>query len=60
MRGYVSEILVLDGNSEHVAHVWRKKNILKIDFKFASAVDKKQMPTTDQATNFPLHVRTYF
>ena len=37
--------LILDGNPEHVAHVWKRKN------QIATAVDQ-QMPLTDQIADF--------
>ena len=48
-----SMVRILDGNSEYVAHVWTKTNIL-----YKMRLLSEQM--TYQVTNIIQHVRTYF
>ena len=52
-------VLILDGNSEHVAHAWR---IMVFSEKKKTICDysrSKQMPKTEQITEIAPHVRTY-
>ena len=49
-----------DTNSEYAAQVWRKIGLFgekKSDFDYCRS---KQMPKTDQMTEIPSYVRTYF
>ena len=57
----VTIVLILEGNSEHVAHAWRK--ICLIGFlknPICDCSQSNQMHQTDQITDFAPHVRNYF
>ena len=41
-------VLTLDGNSEHIAHPWRKTDPSSNDFKFFDCCRSKPIPYTDQ------------
>ena len=53
--------LMLDGNSEHVAHAWKKIDLSgEKKIRFVTALNYNQMPYTDQITEIALYVRTHF
>ena len=47
-------VLILDGNSEHVAHAREKK------IQICDCSRSTQMPSTDQIKDIDPYVRTYF
>ena len=53
-------VLILDGNSEHVAHVWRHRSFVVNIFHIWHCCWCKQMPYTDQTYAFTPHVRIVF
>ena len=53
-------VLILDGNSEHDAHAYRKTRLLWFFFWFCDCCRSKRKPYTDQMTDFTPYMRTYF
>ena len=54
-------ILILNGNSEHVAHTCRENRSLQREKKaICDCSRSKQMPITDQITETAPYLRTYF
>ena len=59
-KTYRNIVLILDGNSEHVAHAWRKIGIFGKKNMICDGSRSKQMPYTDQITKIAPYARTYF
>ena len=45
-------VLIVDGNSEHVAYVWKKKGVFLNKFQKYDCSRSKRLPETDQIANF--------
>ena len=56
----LSMFLILDGSSEHVAHMGKKTGRFLLNIKICDYSRSKQMPETDHITDFTLNVRTTF
>ena len=53
-------VLILDGNSEHVAHVCEKIGLFGEKNLICACSKSNQMPYTDQITEIASSVHTYF
>ena len=57
---YANMVLISVGNSEHVAHAWRKIDLFGEKNPNCDVSRSNQIPYSDQITEIDLYVRTYF